>query len=137
MMRQGAVRIARRSAGTGHAWQRRSMWVAIGLAAAMLAAVWERSEVVSLGYDVGQLRKSRDIELQRHRALILESASLSSLERVDRLAAVELGLTPAKPGQIQLIPERPAVSPSSLLAELKAKAPAAKASAKVFPKERP
>lgn len=119
----------RRVMGQSHGWQRRSLWIGCGLAAAMMAAVWERSEVVSLGYEVGQLRKARDLELQRHRALILESASLSSLERVDRLAAAQLGLVPAKPGQIQLVPERPAVEPSSLIAAIKAKKHVARAAA--------
>jgi cell division protein FtsL len=102
----------------GPGWQRRSIWVGIGLAAAMMAAVWERSEVVSLGYEVGQLRKNRDLELQRHRALIIEAASLSSLERVDRLAATNLGMVPAKPGQVQLVPERPTTDHSALVAAL-------------------
>jgi len=116
----GARRI-RRQGSMEQGWQRRSIWVGIGLAAAMMAAVWERSEVVSLGYEVGQLRKSRDLELQRHRALILEAASLSSLERVDRLAATHLGMVPAKPGQVQLVPERPTTNPSALVAAMKTK----------------
>jgi cell division protein FtsL len=90
----------------------------MGLAAAMMAAVWERSEVVSLGYEVGQLRKQRDLELQRHRALILEAASLSSLERVDRLAETQLGMVPAQPGQVQLVPEEPAADPSAMVAAM-------------------
>jgi cell division protein FtsL len=102
----------------GPGWQRRSIWVGIGLAAAMMAAVWERSEVVSLGYEVGQLGKNRDLELQRHRALIIEAASLSSLERVDRLAETHLGMVPAKPGQVQLVPERPTTDPSAMVAAL-------------------
>ncbi|MEW6325215.1 MAG: hypothetical protein AB1515_07490 [Nitrospirota bacterium] len=133
-MRGGAVRISRRPAGRAdHGWRRRSMWIGAGLAAAMLAAVWERSEVVSLGYEVGELRKLRDLELQRHRALILESASLSSLERVDRLAADTLGMGAAKPGQIQLVPERPGVEPASMLAALTGGAQVAEASFKERP----
>jgi cell division protein FtsL len=120
---------ARRSSARAraHGWKRRSIWIGAGLATAMMAAVWERSEVVSLGYEVGQLRSLRDLELQRHRALVLESASLSSLERVDQLASAQLGLVPATPGQIQLVPERSSVDPSALMSAMGARAQVAKA----------
>lgn len=84
----------------------------------MMAAVWERSEVVSLGYEVSQLRTTRDMEQQRHRALILESSSLASLDRIERLASTQLGLAAAKPGQIQLVPERSGVDPAAMVAAL-------------------
>jgi len=120
-MTQAAVaRPRRRSSGWSEDWRRRALWIGVGLTAAMVAAVWEHSEVVSLGYEVSQLQKTRDVEWQRHRALTLESASLSSLERIDRLASQQLGLTPAKPGQVQLLTERPGVDPATRLAEIKA-----------------
>jgi cell division protein FtsL len=84
----------------------------------MMAAVWERSEVVTLGYEVSQLRTARDLEQQRHRALILEAASLASLERIELLASTQLGLVVPKPGQIQLVPEQPAVDPAAMVAAL-------------------
>jgi cell division protein FtsL len=102
----------------GGAWRRRSVWIGLGVALAMLVAVWERSAVVSLGYEVTQLRKSRDLEQQRHRALILESASLASLDRIERLATTQLGMTAAKRGQIQLVPEQPDVNPAAMVAAL-------------------
>jgi len=106
------------SAENRERWSRRSWGVAIGLALAMMAAVWERSEVVSLGYEVSQLRATRDVEQQRHRALILESASLASLDRIERLASAQLGLVAAKPGQIQLVTEQPDVNPAAQVAAL-------------------
>jgi cell division protein FtsL len=84
----------------------------------MMVAVWERSEVVSMGYEVSQLRTTRDMEQQRHRALILESASLASLDRIERLASTQLGLTAAQPGQIRLVSEQPGVDPAALAAAL-------------------
>ena len=74
--------------------------------------------MVSLGYEVSQLRAARDLEQQRHRALILEGASLASLDRIERLASIQLGMTAPKPGQIQLVPEQPAVDPAALVAAL-------------------
>jgi len=106
------------SAGERGIWRRRSAWIGIGLAFAMMLAVWERSEVVSLGYEVSQLRQSRDVEQQRHRALILESASLASLGRIERLASSQLGMAVAKPGQIQLVPDQPGVNPATMVAAL-------------------
>lgn len=127
---RGVARLlGRRSAAAsdGGAWRRRSVWIGLGLALAMMVAVWERSEVVSLGYEVGQLRKSRDMEQQRHRALILESASLASLDRIERLASVQLGMTTAKRGQIQLVPEQPGVNPAAMVAALHLRLQVAKA----------
>jgi len=109
------------------AWRRRSFWIGFGLALAMMVAVWERSEVVSLGYEVDQLRKSRDMEQQRHRSLILESASLASLDRIERLASTQLGMMAAKRGQIQLVPEQPGVNPAAMVAALRLRLQVAKA----------
>lgn len=111
----------------GGAWRRRLCWIGLGLALAMMVAVWERSEVVSLGYEVDQLRKSRDMEQQRHRALILESASLTSLDRIERLASTQLGMTAAKRGQIHLVTEQPGVNPAAMVAALHLRLQVAKA----------
>jgi cell division protein FtsL len=132
MMRRGrsmARLLGGRSATvpTGVAWRRRSFWIGLGLAMAMMVAVWERSEVVSMGYEVDQLRKSRDMEQQRHRALILESASLASLDRIERLASTQLGMMAAKRGQIQLVPEQPGVNPAAMVASLHLRLQMAKA----------
>ncbi len=102
-------------AAWGLSWRHRWVWIGCGLIVAMMMAVWERSAVVSLGYEVGELRKVRDQEMQRHRALILESASLSSLDRIEQLATARLGLVHAEPGQIQLVHvDRPADSAIAL-----------------------
>jgi cell division protein FtsL len=127
---RGVTRLLRRrsvSAKDGGAWRRRSVWIGLGLALAMMVAVWERSAVVSLGYEVTQLRKSRDVEQQRHRALILESASLASLDRIERLASTQLGMTAAKRGQIQLVPEQPGINPADMVAALHLRLQVAKA----------
>jgi len=112
--------LGRRSvrAASGEGWRHRLWWIGAGLVLAMMAAVWERSEVVSLGYEVSQLRTARDLEQQRHRALILETASLASLERIERLASVQLGLVAPKPGQVQLVAEQPFVDPAAMVAAL-------------------
>jgi cell division protein FtsL len=127
---RGVTRLLRRRSASvqdGGAWRRRSAWIGFGLALAMMVAVWERSAVVSLGYEVSQLRKSRDMEQQRHRALILESASLASLDRIERLASTQLGMRAAKRGQIQLVPEQPDVNPAAMVAALHLRLQVAKA----------
>ena len=93
-------------------WRRRLPWIGIGVVAAMMMAVWERSHVVSLGYEVSELRHTRQHELQQHRALLLESASLASLDRIERLATERLGLVPAAPGQITLVQAEASARPS-------------------------
>jgi len=119
--KRGMARMFRRrstGAAEGGLRGRRSWWIGVGLALAMMMAVWERSEVVTLGYEVSQLRAARDQEQQRHRSLILESASLASLDRIERLALTQLGMAAAKSGQIQLVPEQPGVDPAAMMAAL-------------------
>lgn len=127
--RRALRRLGGRSAtiSEGGGWRRRSIWIGLGLSLVMMFAVWERSKVVSLGYEVNQLRKNRDMEQQRHRALILESASLASLDRIERLASTQLGMRAAKRGQIQLVPEQPGVSPAAMVAALHLRLQVAKA----------
>lgn len=65
-----------------------ALWIAATLAAtvAFVSHLAVRYECAELGYDVGRARKVlRDLE-ERKRLLAIEAATLSSTERVERVA---------------------------------------------------
>ena len=72
----------------------------------MLFIVWERSEMVQIGYDVEQMKREKLLQHKRQQALLVEYYGLVSLDRVAELATTQLGLVRPEPGQVVLIPQR-------------------------------
>lgn len=83
--------------------------------AMILLFVWERVDVVRLGYHIERL-KSQKVLLERERdELRVRLSSLTSPERIARSAAERLSMVQPEKGQIVLVhlePEPPAVPPS-------------------------
>jgi cell division protein FtsL len=89
----------------------------LGVLLFLLGYVWERVDVVRVGYRVEQL-KAQKVLLERERdELSVKMASLSAPDRVARLAKEKLGMMPAQPGQVVVVhraeprqqPDRPSV----------------------------
>ncbi|HSE57771.1 MAG TPA: cell division protein FtsL [Nitrospiraceae bacterium] len=89
----------------------------LGVLLFLLGYVWERVDVVRVGYRVEQL-KGQKVLLERERdELSVKLASLSAPDRVARLAKEKLGMMPAQPGQVVVVyraepkpqPEHPSV----------------------------
>lgn len=89
----------------------------LGVLLFLLGYVWERVDVVRVGYQVEQL-KAQKVLLERERdELSVKLASLSAPDRVARLAKEKLGMMPAQPGQVVVVhrveptrqPEHPSV----------------------------
>lgn len=82
----------------------------LGMLFFLLGYVWERVDVVRVGYRVEQLKAQR-VLLERERdELSVKLASLSAPDRVARLAKEKLGMMPAQPGQV-IVVHRPESSP--------------------------
>lgn len=81
----------------------------------LLLFVWERVDVVRLGYQIERL-KSQKVLLERERdELRVKLTSLTAPERIARAATEKLGMVRPEKGQVILVhlePERPAVPPS-------------------------
>lgn len=79
--------------------------------ALLLLYVWERVEIVRIGYQVERL-KVKKVGLERERdELQVKLSSLTSPERIARVATGKLGLVPPERGQVILVdlkPEAPA-----------------------------
>lgn len=79
----------------------RLVFLILGGAILLLAflSLWQRNQMIHLGYEIEQLHQQR-AELQRvHRALMIEAESLRSIERVEQIAVQQLKMSPALPQQ--------------------------------------
>ena len=83
---------------------------AVAVIALLLLFVWERVEIVRVGYQIERL-KSKKITLQRERdELRVKVLSLTSLERIARAASEELAMLPPRQGPVILVRVAPAAS---------------------------
>src|SRR5210317_1802291 len=80
----------------GFALRRPNLVPVLGFIAMLLAVslffVWSRVQVTGLEYEISQLESSLRAQSQETSNLRLEAASLSSPERIERVARKELGL---------------------------------------------
>jgi cell division protein FtsL len=65
----------------------------------VMTYTWQHFKAIEYGYKVEALKTQRDSLLEVNRALRLEEASLSSPERIDKLAR-EYGMQPPQAGQV-------------------------------------
>jgi cell division protein FtsL len=85
-------------------------FVALLLMALLLLYVWERVEVVRTGYQIERLKTQRTA-LQRERdELEVKVSSLTSPERIARVAKDQLGMIPPQRGQVILVRQDPGTS---------------------------
>lgn len=77
--------------------------LALAMLAFLLLFVWERVEVVRVGYHIERLKAQRTA-LQRERdELEVKVSALTSSERIARVAKEQLGMAPPQPGQVVLL----------------------------------
>ncbi len=69
--------------------------------------VWERVDVVRLGYQIERL-KSQKVLLERERdQLQVKYSSLTAPERIAKVATEKLGLVPPQQGQVFMVRQQP------------------------------
>ncbi len=82
------------------------------LMGSVLLYVWERVEIVRLGYHVERLKTKR-VVLQRERdELQVKLSALSAPDRLARVATDRLGLVPPRQGQVVLVAVKPGSAPT-------------------------
>lgn len=75
----------------------------------LLAFVWERVDIVRLGYRIERL-KSDKVRLERERdELQVRVSSLTSPERIAKVATEKLGMVPPRQDQVVLVRLEPEV----------------------------
>jgi cell division protein FtsL len=95
----------------------RAALVRMGLAglvavAATLLYLWQHFGMVEMGYRVEQARADLAVLKHRRAELTVEVASLSSLDRIERLARERLGMAAPTPNQLVRVVEGPAGPPA-------------------------
>ncbi len=74
----------------------------------VFAFVWERVDVVRVGYQIERL-KTQKILLERERdQLQVKFSALSAPERIAKVATEKLGLVPPQQGQVFMVHQAPA-----------------------------
>lgn len=69
--------------------------------------VWERVDVVRLGYHIERL-KTQKVQLERERdQLQVKFSALTAPERIARVATDKLGLVPPQQGQVLIVRPQP------------------------------
>ncbi len=75
----------------------------VAVLAFLLGYVWERVDIVRVGYRLEQL-KAQKVLLERERdELSVKLAALSSPDRIARAAREKLGMLPPQPGQVVVV----------------------------------
>jgi len=65
--------------------------------------VWQQVTVIQTGYKIQQLQRERRDLHRFHQALLIEAATLSSLDRIERIATTQLGLVRPQSGQVIMV----------------------------------
>lgn len=73
---------------------------AIGL---LLLFVWERVDIVRVGYQIEQLKAKKTVLQREQDELRVKVSSLTAPDRIARAATDKLGLMPPRPGQVILV----------------------------------
>ncbi len=70
-----------------------SLAVAFVVVVVFFVYLWSRLTVVNLGYEISMANARKAELIEENRRLRVEYMELSSLERIERIASTELGLT--------------------------------------------
>ncbi len=91
--------------------------IAVGAVMALLLLyVWERVDLVQVGYRIQQLKAERNALVREQDELRVRISRLTSPERLARVATEQLGMIRPIPGQVILVSleaDRPAAASSS------------------------
>jgi cell division protein FtsL len=81
----------------------------LGIIGMLLLFVWERVDIVRVGYRVEQL-KTQKVALQREQdELRVKVSALTSPDRIAKAATEKLGMIPPQPGQVVMVSAADAV----------------------------
>lgn len=84
-----------------------SILVGVIMLLSILFYVWQRNEMIRFGYEAKQLRHELERQVEEKRRLMLQRASLLSLDRIDHIARQKLDLTSPMDDQIFLLQPSP------------------------------
>jgi|GEM_PF-825870 len=65
--------------------------------------VWQRVQVIKLGYEVESLKKERDALTRTNKGLLIEASTLTSPDRIEGLASSNIGMHSPSDSQVVLV----------------------------------
>ena len=80
--------------------------------ALILMSVWQHVHIVTLGYEIQQAQLEHKQLLQVHQQMRVEVETLSSLDRIEKIATTQLGMVRPFDGQVVLVEPGGPVAPS-------------------------
>lgn len=81
----------------------------------VLVFVWERVDVVQIGYQIERLKRDKTVLERQRDELRVKVSSLSASDRIAKLATEKLGMSLPQQGQIIVVRSRPhGVHPSDV-----------------------
>lgn len=97
------------------------MMVTFAVLALLLLYVWERVDLVRLGYRVQQLEAKHRVLAREHDELKVKASTLTAPERIARVATERLGMVRPEQGQVVLVKldGDPASEPPALESEVR------------------
>lgn len=84
----------------------------VGVLVFLLGYVWERVDIVRVGYRLEQLKAQKTLLERERDELNVKLAALSAPERIARVAREKLGMVPPQQGQIVVVHRAEPVAPS-------------------------
>ena len=69
----------------------------------ILLDIWQHAHIVTLGYEVEQARQEKKELRQIHKQLLVEVATLSALDRIEKIAITQFGMIKPQDGQMILV----------------------------------
>lgn len=75
--------------------------------------VWERVDMVRLGYHIERLKHEKALLERERDELRVKVATLSSPDRIAKVAATKFGMSLPQPGQVVMVQSGPAESPAA------------------------
>lgn len=93
---------------------RRLICIGLLVGGLLLLDIGQRIHMITLGYEIEQLKKNHQDFQRVHKELLIERETLSSLDRVERIAIQTLGMRRPLAGQIievGTLPKGPSTPP--------------------------
>lgn len=81
---------------------------ALAVISLLLLYVWQRVDLVRVGYDIQQLKARHRVLQREHHELRVKVSALTSPERIARLATEKLNMRQPHPGEVVLVTLNPA-----------------------------
>ena len=84
-------------------------FAAIAVISLLLFYVWERADVVQIGYHIERLKMKKAVLERERDGMQVQLSGLTSPDKIAKLAGEKLGMVPPQQGQVRLVKLEPVV----------------------------